>query len=70
MAVGLVSAAAQVGAIIFGELMSGRALRPVTRAVVATDDDFDPQFDAEAADALDRPTENAVGASDTETVAQ
>ena len=37
MAVGLVGFAVQVGAVAFGELMSGRALAPVSRQVVATD---------------------------------
>lgn len=51
-AVGLVSAIGQVGAVIFGELMSGRALRPVARRLVTADDDFDPQFDADAVEQM------------------
>src|SRR5690606_9617062 len=44
LAVGLVSATLQIGAIIFGELLSGRALVPVTRPVADTEV-FDPAFD-------------------------
>jgi succinoglycan biosynthesis transport protein ExoP len=47
LAVGLVAFAVQVGAVAFGELMSGRALAPVSRAPVATDTLEVAPFDAD-----------------------
>lgn len=47
LAVGLVAFAVQVGAVAFGELMSGRALAPVSRAPVATDTLEVSPFDAD-----------------------
>ncbi len=46
LAVGIVSATLQIGAIIFAELMSGRAIVPIARPVTETAD-FDPGFDEE-----------------------
>ena len=44
-AVGLVAFVVQIGAVAFGELMSGRALAPVSRQPVATDALETPPFD-------------------------
>jgi len=44
LAVGVVSIIVQVGAVAFGELMSGRALAPVVRRPVATDTLEEPPF--------------------------
>ena len=46
MAVGIVSFAAQVGIVAFGELMSGRALAPVGRKIATTDRLEEAPFDA------------------------
>ncbi|MBB4050767.1 uncharacterized protein involved in exopolysaccharide biosynthesis [Devosia subaequoris] len=47
LAVGVVSVIVQVGAVAFGELMSGRALAPVVRRPVATDALEESPFDAD-----------------------
>lgn len=47
LAVGVVSVIVQVGAVAFGELMSGRALAPVVRRPMATDTLEESPFDVE-----------------------
>src|SRR5690606_21363170 len=54
LAVGLLSVVVQLGALIFGELLSGRALAPVERASSSTDRLDEAPFDASEMEPADR----------------